>query len=65
MITSKYPKAKAFLDSHPNMTVDEAIRFLDFQLKQIRVSTDTMPWHKTRTTPYCFNAAEKLRFNLF
>lgn len=34
MIVSKYPKAKAFLDAHPEMDIDTAIAYLDRKLHQ-------------------------------
>ena len=30
----KYPKAQAFLDAHPNMSIDEAIKYLDNAIKK-------------------------------
>ena len=35
MTASKYPKAQAFLDAHPGTTVEEAIKILDFQIREI------------------------------
>lgn len=34
MTASKYPKAQAFLDAHPDMDLDEAIAYLDRELRR-------------------------------
>lgn len=32
---SKYPLADKFLDEHPGMTIDQAIQYLDLQIKKL------------------------------
>ena len=36
----KFPKAKKFLEAHPNMTVSEAIRYLDGAIKKTKPDTN-------------------------
>lgn len=34
-LLNKYPVAKKFLDDHPEFTIDQAIEFVDAELKKI------------------------------
>ena len=40
MTETQYPKANAFLKEHPNMTIGEAIRYLDEAIKKTELTAD-------------------------